>query len=90
MVFVAWGLCRRSRLLILGHQVVGFYDSDGVARDEYKTNHPFAAVGGDIESAFADPSFRDAVATADVSFATPPCRTFSRAGNGQRRAGQCT
>ena len=67
---------------LLGHQVVGFYDSDAVGQDECETNHPFAAVGGDIESAFADPSFHYAVATADVSFAIPPCGTFSWAGNG--------
>ena len=55
-------------------------DSDMDCHDEYERSFPAVTTGGDISSSFSDVDFVAALSTADVTFATPPCRTFSPAG----------
>ena len=68
---------------LAGHVPVAYFDASATAVDEYDKICPFVPSSSDLDTAMRDPDFVLAARSADVAFATPPCRSYSSAGKQQ-------
>lgn len=65
------------------HLSVAGFDASLSAQDKYSRAFPGSYCSSDLASVLTDPDFEHATKHVDVVIATPPCRTYSPAGNSQ-------